>query len=283
MSASINSLQEGQNQTIQNVKTLQDTENGLYKQLEAAIAANSDTATQDQIIAQINKIKDMRVSQFSSLNNMSDELKKNVSGTLNKFIDEMSDSVVVVQNELNKSDERLNKIEELKNNKLRMAEINTYYGKQYRENAKTMKTIIYVCVPIIILLILKKKQLLPEAILNTLITLILIIGGVIILKKVVTNTFMRDNMNYDEINQLIATSTPDSETVIQYDMRELKGTNILNDIDADAGYLASKLGFACIGSSCCSDGMMFDKTEKKCVEIKPFNAGVNAEYQGVTQ
>ena len=39
MSASINSLQEGQNQTIQNVKTLQDTENGLYKQLGAMDAS----------------------------------------------------------------------------------------------------------------------------------------------------------------------------------------------------------------------------------------------------
>lgn len=283
MSATIQTLQEGQNQTIQNVKQLQDTENGLYKQLEAAIAANSDSATQDQIIAQINKVKDMRVSQFNTLNNMSDTLKKNVSGTLNKFIDEMSDSVIVVQNQLNKSDERLNKIEEIKNNKLRMAEINTYYGKQYKENANTMKTIMYFCIPIIILLILKKKELLPEAILNTLITILVVVGAIIILKKLVTNTFMRGNMNYDDINQLISTTNPNVETVIQYDMNELKGSDIMDDLSSDASYLATKLGFACIGSSCCSKGMIFDEKEKKCVEVKPFNAGVNAEYQQVTQ
>lgn len=283
MSASIQTLQEGQNQTIQNVKTLQNTENSLYKQLEAAIASNSDQATQEQIIAQINKIKEMRVSQFSSLNSMSDSLKKNVSGTLNKFIDEMSDSVVVVQDQLNKSDERLNKIEELKNNKLRMAEINTYYSKQYRENTKTMKTIMYFCIPLIILLILKKKQLLPEALLNTFITLLLVVGGVVIVRKVVMNTFMRDNMNYDEINQLISNNNPSGDTVIQYDEKQLEGTRIMNDIESDAGYLASKLGFACVGSSCCSAGMIFDDKEKKCVSIQPFNADVNAEYQAVSQ
>lgn len=282
MTASVQSLQEGQNQTLQNVRQLQDTEKGLYKKLEAAIAANVSSDEQQQIIDQINKVKELRVSQFGTLNNMADSLKKNVSSTLNNFIDEMGDSIVVVQNELDKSGRRLNKVEEIKNNKLRMAEINTYYGKQYKEGANTLKTILYFCVPLILLFILKKNEVLPEIILNMLITILLVVGGIIVLKKLVTNTFLRDNMNYDEINQLIG-SKQNGPTVLEYDIDQLKGVNLMDDINSDATYLAAKLGFACIGSSCCSKGMTFDEDEKKCVIVKPFNAGVNAEYQKVPQ
>lgn len=261
-----------------NSKAIMDA---LYKKLEASIAANEDSASQEKILAQIKQIKDSQVSNFNSLNTMSNSLKKNVSGTLNKFIDEMSSSVNVVQSELDKSKDRLSKIEELKNNKLRMAEINTYYGKQYRENTNTMKTILYVCIPLIILIILKKKELLPAVILNSFITIIVVVGGIIILKKIITNSYLRDNMNYDEIRPLFTTQTLPGPTVIQYDKAQLMGLNIVDDAKSDADYLASKLGFACIGSSCCSPGMSYDETEKKCTVVEPFNNGGGQTFSPV--
>ena len=258
-----------------NSKVIMDA---LYKKLEASIAANEDSASQEKILAQIKTIKDSQVSQFNSLNTMSNTLKKNVSGTLNKFIDEMSSSVNVVQSELDKSKQRLSKVEELKNNNIRMAEINTYYGKQYRENANTMKTIMYVCIPLIILIILKKKELLPAVILNSFITIIVVIGGIIILRKLITNSFLRDNMNYDEVHPLFNVSTLPGPSVIQYDEAQLRGLNIVGDAETDADALASKLGFACIGSSCCSPGMIFDETEKKCTIVEPFNNIVSNSF-----
>ena len=261
-----------------NSKVIIDT---LYKKLEASIAANEDSSSQEKILAQIKTIKDSQVSQFNSLNTMSDTLKKNVSGTLNKFIDEMSSSVNVVQSELDKSKERLSKVEEIKNNKIRMAEINTYYGKQYKENAKTMKTIMYICIPLILLIILKKKALMPEIILNSLITIIVVIGGFIILKKLITNTFLRNNMNYDQVRPLFSVPTLPGPSVIEYDEAQLKGLNIAGDVESDAEYLASKLGFGCIGSSCCSPGMSFDETEKKCTIVEPFNNIVSNSFASV--
>jgi len=279
---SAQTLQEGQIQSLQNVKQLQDVEKGLYKQLEAAVAANSDSATQQQIIAQIDKIKEMRESQFAKTTTMYNSLKQNVSSTLNNFIDEMSDSIVIVQDELDKSKIRIDKVEEIKNNKQRMAEINTYYSKQYKEDANTLKTFMYFCVPIIVLLVLKKNEVLPEIILNMLITIISVVGGFVIIRKLVINTFLRDNMDYDEVNQILV---PDQvgPTVLEYDEQQLKNVNVIDDINSDANYLASKLGFACIGSSCCSTGMTFDSDQKKCVLVKPFNSGVNAQFQQVPQ
>ena len=260
---------------------LQATEQVLYQQLEAAVAANSDAATQQQIIAQINQLEDAREAKFSTMESMFDALKNNVSATLNSFIDEMGDSIHVVQGELDKTKIRMNKVEEIKNNKQRMAEINTYYSKQYKEDASTMKTLMYFCLPIVLLLVLKKNGILPENVLNTLITLIVIVGGFVIIKIIFINTFMRDNMNYDEINQLVNFAQV-GPTVVEYDIAQLQKSNISEDAITDASYLASKLGFACIGSSCCSSGMIFDDTQGKCV-VQAFNSNVNSEYQGVSQ
>jgi hypothetical protein len=146
-----------------------------------------------------------------------------------------------------------------------------------------MKTIIYFCLPLIVLLVLKKQEIIPNIIINTFITIIAVVGLVIVGKRILTNTFMRDNMNYDELIPINSSGNQMGQTVVQYDINALKGTEIEDDLKSDVAHLASKLGFACIGSSCCSSGMIFDDTEKKCVAVQAFNANVNAEYQAVSQ
>ena len=39
------------------------------------------------------------------------------------------------------------------NNKLKLVEINTYYGKSYNAHVDVMKTIVFTCLPILILAI----------------------------------------------------------------------------------------------------------------------------------
>ena len=64
--------------------------------------------------------------------------------------------------------------------------------------------------------------------------------------------------------------------------QQLMGTNIVEDAETDADYLASKLGFGCIGSSCCSPGMSYDETEKKCTIVEPFNNMLSNSYYSVS-
>jgi hypothetical protein len=262
----MSSLQEGQTKSAQDIQSLKNTEQALYKQLEAAVAANSSSATQEQIMNQITKVNALRMTQLKSLGTMSDSLKKNISGTLTTYTAEMSDSVNVIEDEMKKSKERLNKINELKNNKLRMAEINTYYGKQYKDNANTIKIILYTCIPIILLIILQKKELVPAILINALIVIILAIGSIIVIKRVVVNTFLRDNMNYDELKSLNVPNAGPS--VYQYDMNEYNKLNPASAVSAlvdDSSYLASNLGFSCVGAACCSIGTTFDATQHKCI------------------
>jgi hypothetical protein len=54
------------------------------------------------------------------------------------------------------------------------------------------------------------------------------------LKKLITNTFLRDNMNYDEIHQLFNVPPGSGPSVIQYDEQQLMGTNIVEDAETDA-------------------------------------------------
>lgn len=279
--SSMSSLQEGQTKSAQDIQSLKDTEQALYKQLEAAVAANSSSATQEQIMNQITTVNALRMTQLKSLGTMSDSLKKNLSGTLTTYTAEMSNSVNVIEDEMKKSKKRLNKINELKNNKLRMAEINTYYGKQYKDNAKTIKIILYTCIPIILLIILRKKELVPAILINALIVIILAIGSIIVIKRVVVNTFLRDNMNYDELKSLNVPNAGPS--VYQYDMNEFNKLNPASAVSAlvdDSSYLASNLGFSCVGAACCSIGTTFDATQHKCTSGAGAGAGAGASATG---
>jgi hypothetical protein len=83
-------------------------------------------------------------------------------------------SIDVIENELNDSKRRLNLLQAEKNNKIRLVGINTYYGKQYNAHKQIMKTIVFVCLPVLILTILTNKGILPSR-LNALLSGIIII------------------------------------------------------------------------------------------------------------
>ena len=149
----INNLQEKNDQVIQNIKTLQSTEMNLYNSLD------SQSLTTDQkkkIINQINEISQMRINLYNILKNNYSGYKENVSFSRNMLSDQLV-SVDFIEDELNESKRRLNLIEEQKNNKIRLVEINTYYGKQYNAHKKIMQIIVIMCIPILILNILANK------------------------------------------------------------------------------------------------------------------------------
>ena len=54
----------------------------------------------------------------------------------------------IVEKELNASKKRLKVLEEEKNNKISLVEINDYYGQQYAEHSELMKTIVIMLIPI---------------------------------------------------------------------------------------------------------------------------------------
>ena len=120
-----NTSDDQQIQILKNIEQLQSVEKALYKELEAP----TPPANPDSIITRINQLADIRISLFKSLNYTYQALQKNVNNSRTELV-QLLTVVQVVEEELNNAKKQLNELYEIKHSKMRMVEINTYYGKQ---------------------------------------------------------------------------------------------------------------------------------------------------------
>jgi len=242
-SNNFDSLQERNQQVLTNISQLQTQEKQLYDSLDDATLTSEE---KQQIINKINEISQMRMNMYASMKDMYSYYQKNVSASRSTLGQEVV-AIDVIENELNEAKKRLNLIQDQKFNKLRLVEINTYYGKRYNAHTNLMKTIVFTCIPIIILAALANKGILPPNIYRVLVAIILIIG-VMIFGKQIIDMSNRDNMNWDEYNWYFDQSKAPSDTT------EGAPTNPW-----------ATPTVTCIGSACCYEGSTYDDAKNICV------------------
>lgn len=188
------SPQESNAQILNDIQSLQDIEKQLFMSLEENSSLTKDE--QMKMIEKINNISKMRVNLYETLNGVNDfyqDALKQSKTTLK----EQATAIDIVEKELNSAKRRLKLLEEERNNKIRMLEINNYYGERYAEHASLMKIIILMLVPVVFVTFLRQRGILPIQVYLILIIVIGVIGGVHILKTI-RSIFLRDPMNYDE-------------------------------------------------------------------------------------
>ena len=168
----------------------------------------------------------------------------------------------MLENELNQSKKRINLIEDRKNNKLRLVEINTYFGKRYNAHANLMKTIVIICIPIIILAVLTNNGILPSSIYKLLVVIILVIGSIFIGMQIIDMS-NRDDMNWDEYNWYFNKSNAPVDT-----------TFTGNTSSSDPWTTPT---VTCIGSACCYNGSTYDSTKNVCVPNAIYNQDPNQD------
>ena len=256
---------EGYQKTLNNIKDLQNLEKDLYTKLEISATSQDNAAEQTELINRINKISQIRMSLLQTLNTMSNTLQTQVGNSRVNLVDQLT-LIDVIEKQLNQIKAQMNQSDNIKNNKLRMVEINTYYGKRYRSYTEIMKIVIFSCILFLILALLKKKELLPENIANGLLSIFFIISLFFFLRKV-NDIYWRDNMDFDQYNWF---NVPDSyeKTVFEYDKEAIEGINLADDLE-DGLYdvvkdASSVIG--CVGAECCSKKMKYDKSKQKCVD-----------------
>ena len=189
-------ISQNNEQILTDIQSLQQMEQSLFNNLETN--TNLTPQQQQQIIEKMNQLTSMRINLYQTLSSVNDffntALQSSV-GTLN----EQTSAVSIVENELNRSKKRLELLETEKMNKIRLVEINDYYGDKYAEHSQLMKIVIFILVPVIVLAVLNNKGILPTTIFNILIVIISIIGGFFFWRRF-SSMIMRDNMNYQEYN-----------------------------------------------------------------------------------
>jgi hypothetical protein len=239
-----NDSQQTNEQILNDIQTLQTMEQQLFSNLENN--PNLTTQQQQQIVEKMNQLSNMRINLYQTLSGVNSYYQNALSssqGTLK----EQTAAIYIVENELNTAKRRLEALDMEKTNKIRLVEINNYYGDKYVEHGNLMKIIIFTLVPVIILAIINKSGILPDTIYYILIMIIAAIGGYFFWLRF-GSIITRDNMNYQTYDWYFDPSTAPT------------GSSSGDDPWASLGSLGT-----CIGQECCSAGQLYDETIDQCV------------------
>jgi prefoldin subunit 5 len=231
------------------IQTLQQMEQELLTSLETT--PNLTIDQQQKIFEKVNRLSNMRVGLYETLN----VINNFYNGALNSSVGtlkEQTSAIGIVESELNRSKKRLEYLETEKNNKIRLVEINEYYGDKYAEHTNIMKIIIFTLIPIIVITIIYNYGILPSKIYYIVFIIIGVVGA-LYFWKAYASIIMRDNMNYDEYAWSF---DPNSAP---------KGTGS----DVDPWLTSGTLG-TCVGEFCCSVGQTYDNKLNQCIGSSNF-------------
>jgi hypothetical protein len=233
---------------LNDIQSLQKIEQDLFQNLNTN--ANLTPQEQQKVIEKINQISNMRRNLYTTLSDINSFYKDALNSSIGT-LKEQTTAINIVETELNRSKKRLEYLETQKNNKIRLVEINEYFGEKYSEHTKLMKVIIFTLIPIIILTILYKKELLPKKIYFILLIIVSIIGA-FFFWRIYASIISRDNMNYNEYDW-------------PFDINSAPAANTTNS-STDPWFSSSSNTFGtCVGQYCCSTGQTFDSSLNQCV------------------
>lgn len=244
----LNNLNE---QTINDIKNLQSIELELFNTLENNLTNETLTSTQqNDIINKINEVSQMRIKMYKNLTSFYSAYQQNIS-SYDTTLQQQLQALSIAEEQLNNLRLQLNELQNNNFNKLRLIQINNYYGKKYNAYSSILFNVIIICIIILVLSILKKKEILPSNIYNLSIILVFVISIIIITSKFY-DISLRDNMNFDEYNWRFTPPKSTSTTTTT------DTTNVWGDESSNI----------CIGNDCCRDNEEYwDSTTNKCVPI----------------
>ena len=246
----MNNLNSAQSDTLADIQNLQTIESEIQNNLETRLAQGDLTTDEANTMTdQINSIATMRMNLYNSLGSYNEFYKTNLQFA-NNTLYQQTQILNILESKLNDNRKKILALAENKNNNVRLAEINTYYGEKYKAQTKFMKIIIVLILPVLITAILVKKDIIPYIVFKV----VSVIVGIITFFFLTYQLYFfssRNNMQYKETN---------------YTFNNTIDTSGNNTNDKDPWFV----DFTCTGSNCCSTGMTFDKKLNQCVEVESF-------------
>jgi len=231
--------------TEQDMQKLSQIENNLYKQLEHGSATGTLSVEQKElIIDQLNNLNAMRVQLYDNMNDNQHFYVNNLQ-SVTDTVSAQNNALNIVSEEIKSAENKLEELEQAKNNKYRLVEINDYYTQQYQNNISILKYAIFYLVLVIILIYLNKKQIIPGSIYSIGLIVILVIFCINIGAKVY-DAYQRSNMYYDEYS-----FAPPPASYSTSNKTDLPKFSLLEDV--------------CIDQECCPKGFTYTKDANKCV------------------
>jgi hypothetical protein len=257
-------IDEKKKQILTSIIDLQNQEKLLYASLEDA---SLTPEKRKSIVDKINELSQTRITLYASLKTIYGDYQENITDSRD-ILSQQFNAIDIVENELNQMKIRLQFVDNERVNKLRLIEINTYYGNRYNAHSKLMKTIVITCVPLIFLATLANRGFLPSKIYGLLTIIILVIGGYFIFYQI-TDISNRSRMNWDEYDW--------------YFNKKLAPSPVFEDGTTSSSFDPwDTTALTCIGAACCNKDTVFDSKLKMCVPTKKETFG-NMEKYGYKQ
>lgn len=237
-------VQQNNEQILNDIQSLQQMEQQLFNSLETN--TNLSTEQQQKVVEKMNQLSNMRINLYQTLSGVNNYFEN----ALNTSVGSLKQQVVaigIVESELDKAKRRLELLEEEKNNKIRLVQINSYYSDKYAEHSQLMKIIIFTLIPVIIISFIFNAGILPSKLYYILLIIISLIGAYFFWRRL-ASIVMRDNMNYQAYNWSFnpnSVSTGSSDT-------------------SDPWATDRNLG-TCVGDYCCAPDTAYDSTLNQCI------------------
>lgn len=143
-------------------------------------------------------------------------------------------------------------LKEDNSNKRRMAQVNTYYTRNYEANIDVMKNIIFLSVALILLAVLRNKDLLPSSISTLGVIFVLTLGGIVIGRQVF-DIIRRNDHDFDKYDWTFNEKEYNDKNFIPHN------SDTLNLSDMGMGMAP------CYGPGCCDVGTTWNPAAKKCM------------------
>lgn len=264
---------------IDNIRSLQQAEIGLFNQLQTGSSDMTLTSSQMQDLTnQIKSTADARYNLYNELQQNQDYYQENI-GISHNILTQETDALEVVENELQRAEQRIGLIREQRANRLRLVEINRYYGDKYKQHTLILQYITVVFSLILLITYIYNKGFIPPFIYTTLFVIIGSVGAYYIIKEM-WDAYTRDNMMYEQYNWKLINGDPD---------KKVEATNQTNPFQESEAEIAA----TCVGQSCCRTestwvpdpiNKCYPNSELKSPEIMaqfpngitPYNGGANA-------
>ena len=250
----INTILDRNQRILGDIQNLQNVEKEMYERLQKGDGTGVSLTSQqkENIVNKINEIASLRQSLYSNLNDVYSFYQQNTAQSRDALVEQQF-AIDIIEDQMNETKKKMKALQDEKYNKLKLVEINTYYGKRYSSHTKLMQMIVLTIIPVLILAILQSKGILPSAVFAILTSFIIMIGGYNIWWKLV-DLSNRDNMDFDEYNWY-------------FDKSKAPALNTDVPTGSTAGDPWEIKRGECIGPNCCGEGSSYDASQNLCVPL----------------
>ena len=227
----------------QYIQELGDVEQELAEQL----MNTRDVTEQRRLGRNLELIQNIRNNLTNALSNVNSFYSQNLTSA-SSTLKQQTDAVAIIDKEMEIAKRRLAYINQQKQNKLRLVEVNQYYSASYSEWTYLLKLITGFIIGIVLLVILQEKfPFIPPTIYRIL-TIMLIIVAIYYIGETLVSIYSRDKMVYEQYGwPFQSDKNPTLDLALPYATTTFKVPSL-----------------SCIGEMCCHTGTVWNDEIKQC-------------------